>query len=222
MNARTTFLLAGLCLGLGACDSGPETGPTPVRRAVQLQVLTGVPLHVTCGELLEPRTVRAVDSLGAPFANAHIRWQVVAGGGSLLLTDTLSDESGLAHVVWRLGSKPITNRIEASLQGTSVVVPFETEAVVGPPARVAITPPFGTISFNPNSPATTFTLIPAVFDRCGNELLGQVIHWSSSNPAVAEVNQNGVVTSRAAGEVTITATAGSGSGTAKLTVNPQT
>jgi hypothetical protein len=61
MNARTIPMLAWLCLSLGACDSGSETGPT-VRRAVQLQVVTGVPLHVTSGELLGPRTVRAAPS----------------------------------------------------------------------------------------------------------------------------------------------------------------
>lgn len=45
------------------------------------------------------------------------------------------------------------------------------------------------------------------------------VHWSSDNPSVATVNNNGVVTARAAGRATITVTTNSGSRRAQAIVN---
>ena len=65
--------------------------------------------------------------------------------------------------------------------------------------------------------AWSTTLSATARDGNGNPVQGAQITWSSSDPAVATVS-NGVVTGVAPGSVTITATSGSATGTASITV----
>ncbi len=56
------------------------------------------------------------------------------------------------------------------------------------------------------------------FDENNNQLTGRVVTWSSSNANIATVNGSGLVTGRAAGDVTITASSEGRSGSIALTV----
>lgn len=58
-------------------------------------------------------------------------------------------------------------------------------------------------------PGRTLQLAGLVLDSRGNLLSGQDVTWSSSNDAVASVDEGGLVTGVAVGDVTITATVGS-------------
>ena len=64
----------------------------------------------------------------------------------------------------------------------------------------------------------TVQLTPTPKDSAGNPLTGRSVAWSSGNTTVATVGTSGLVTARAAGSSTITATSGGQSGTASLTV----
>ena len=64
----------------------------------------------------------------------------------------------------------------------------------------------------------TVQLAAEVRDQNGNMMTGATVAWSSSADAVATVNAAGLVTGVGNGEATITATAGSASGTAMVTV----
>src|SRR5206468_5075075 len=55
-------------------------------------------------------------------------------------------------------------------------------------------------------------------DAAGNTLTGRVVTWASSNTAVATVSSSGVVSGKAAGSATITATSETKSSTAAVTV----
>jgi uncharacterized protein YjdB len=55
-------------------------------------------------------------------------------------------------------------------------------------------------------------------DSAGNTLTGRVVTWSSSNTTVATVSSGGLVTGRAAGSATITATSEGKGGSATITV----
>ena len=57
-----------------------------------------------------------------------------------------------------------------------------------------------------------------VRDQNGNALTGVTVTWSSSSPAVATVSETGLVTAVVNGQATITATVGTASGAAAVTV----
>src|SRR5438034_1080199 len=59
-------------------------------------------------------------------------------------------------------------------------------------------------------------------DANGNPLTGRTVTWSSSNPTVATVDPNGLVTGVTAGSATITATSEGQSGTATVTISAPT
>ena len=94
----------------------------------------------------------------------------------------------------------------------------------GAGAEAAAAPPL-----QPPPVAADFKLLPV---RVGLLVGGQgamralqapaVIAWSSSNPAVAEVDSTGLVTARGAGSALISATAGAQSASASVTVHAST
>ena len=78
---------------------------------------------------------------------------------------------------------------------------------------VVLSPPAGTIA-----PGDTLRFAAAAFDEDGRAVLGAEFHWSSSDPSAATVDSSGLVGGVAAGGATITATAGSAQGTARVRV----
>ena len=87
-----------------------------------------------------------------------------------------------------------------------------------PPAPVATT-----VTVNPGSAALgalgeTARFTAEVRDQNGQVMAGAAVAWASSDAAVATVDASGVVTAAANGSATITATSGSVSGTAAVTV----
>ena len=75
----------------------------------------------------------------------------------------------------------------------------------------------GGITFVSLTQASTLTAI--VRDQSGSPIAGAPVTWASSDQAVATVSSAGLVTAVANGTAVITATSGSASGTASVTVN---
>ena len=85
----------------------------------------------------------------------------------------------------------------------------------GAPASVTVSPSSASVSVGSSQQFTA-----TVYDAIGNALSGQTLSWTSSNPAIATVgNRTGLETTLLTGTTTITATDGSVSGTATLTVS---
>ena len=82
------------------------------------------------------------------------------------------------------------------------------------PASVAVSP--ASISFA--SLADTVRLSATVRDENGEVIAEAAVTWASSDASIADIDTDGLVTSVADGSVTITATAGSASGSAGVTV----
>jgi len=61
-------------------------------------------------------------------------------------------------------------------------------------------------------------LSPTITDQDGKTLSADEASWSSSDPAVATVSQSGLVTARGSGNAQVTATAGSASASAQISV----
>ena len=79
-----------------------------------------------------------------------------------------------------------------------------------------------TVAVNPASATSavgeTVRFTAEVRDRNGQVMAGAAVAWSSSDASVAAVDASGLVTAAATGITTITATSGSASGTAAVTV----
>src|SRR6059058_4738130 len=84
-----------------------------------------------------------------------------------------------------------------------------------PVASVTVTPASATVQAG-----QAVQLTATLKDANGNLLSGRSVTWSSSNTAVATVNNSGLVSGAAAGSATITATSEGQSGTAAITVTP--
>lgn len=82
------------------------------------------------------------------------------------------------------------------------------------PATVALTPANGL--FTALGDTLRFTV--AVRDQQGRPMSGTAVAWASSDPSVAVVDQTGVARAVSTGTATITASAGSASGAAQVTV----
>jgi len=80
-----------------------------------------------------------------------------------------------------------------------------------------------TINVSPSSAelssfGETLQLSASVLDQNGQAIAGAVVNWASSDNSVATVNATGLVTAVENGSTTVTATSGSATGTAALTV----
>jgi hypothetical protein len=87
-----------------------------------------------------------------------------------------------------------------------------------------VTPVPGSVSVAPASVTlaalgATARLTAQVRDQNGNLMAGEAVAWSSSSPAIATVDATGLVTAVADGNATITAAAGSATGTASVVVH---
>ena len=78
---------------------------------------------------------------------------------------------------------------------------------------VVVSPAAGTIA-----PGDTLRFTAEAFDESGRPVLGTEFNWSSADRSVATVDASGLVRGVAAGRATVTATAGSARGTARITV----
>ena len=145
-------------------------------------------------------TAEAFDANGHAVAGAEFSWE-----SSDVAVATV-DESGLVTGVSK-GVATITARA-GDASGSAVV------SVMQPVASVEVSPSVETIGLG-----STLQLTAEGFDENGDAVAGVAFSWESSDVAVATVdNRSGLVTGVTVGVATITASAGSGQGTAEITV----
>jgi uncharacterized protein YjdB len=140
------------------------------------------------------------DSAGNPLAGRVVTWT-----SSNTAVATVSG-SGLVSAVG-IGSATVTATSESKSSTAAITV---TNV---PVASVTVSPTSSSIAVGGTQQLSAVTK-----DAAGNTLTGRVVTWASSNTAVATVNGSGLVTGRAAGTATITATSEGKSGTAAITV----
>jgi uncharacterized protein YjdB len=155
----------------------------------------------------------------------------VMKGQTAPLTVTVKDQNGTV-VTDRIVSWTSSNDGIATVSQTGVVtavavgvatITAESEGKNGK-STITVTPvPVGSVTVAPStvSLATTqqTTLTATVKDLNGTTVTDRPVQWGTSNPAVASVNQSGVVTGSLPGSATITATSEGKSGTAAVTVS---
>ena len=106
-------------------------------------------------------TVEVRDSNGRIFEGVPVTFTVISGGGTLSVTNTITDEKGRAQSRLTLGSEP--NRVTVSAVGTEQTVTFSDVAEAGvhipdPNLRAAIEKALGVKSGSPISPEEMATL----------------------------------------------------------------
>ena len=106
----------------------------------------------------------------------------------------------------------------ASCGGGGTTTPEPSPPPPPPPpaavATVSVDPSAATVSLDQS---TQLTATPR--DASGNALTGRAVVWSSSNPTIATISGDGLVTGRAIGTATMSATSEGVSGTATVVVN---
>jgi uncharacterized protein YjdB len=140
-------------------------------------------------------------------------------GGKVLSGRPVDWSSSNEDIATVSSSGLVTGRAEGSAQitatseGKHATISVTVAAV--PANAVIVSPKSATVVVG-----ATRQLSAQVTDADGNPLSGRPISWSSSNDGIATVSGSGLVTGKAEGKATITATSEGKSGKATITVEP--
>ena len=156
-------------------------------------------------------TARVVSAHGFPVRNATVAWSVSGGGGSLSAATATSDAEGVVRVGWTLGA-PGPNAVTATVGALPAAV-FTAYAV--PVASVRLSA--ATVRVGKGD---TIRVTATPLDSAGNALQGRTVAWATSSDATAGVS-GGLVTGRALGTATVTATSEGKSASAEVTVTTE-
>ena len=202
---------AGLVTGIGAGETEVTATAAGVTGRAELTVVTPVPTTVA----VTPDTValtalgqtaqlaaEARDQIGRVMEGVPVSWS------SADTTVAAVDSAGL---VTAFGGGATTIAATAGeVSGTAAVTVMQSAG------SVVVSPAADTVA-----PGDTLRLAAQAFDENGHPVEGAEFGWSSSDVSVATVDGGGLVTGVAEGTATIVAAAGSGRGTAQITVeNP--
>lgn len=150
-------------------------------------------------------TAAVTDPSGAPLSGQKVSWSSSSNNVVTI------DSTGMAKAMGA-GSATITAACGGK-NGTAAVT--VTGGTAGVPATITISPSSASVQVGASQLFTA-----SVKDASGNVLTGQTVTFTSSNLLVGTIgNLSGIVTALAAGTTTITATDGSLSASASLTVS---
>lgn len=179
------------------------------------------------GDVVGPPTPTPVASVTLDRTTASI-----AVGGTVTLTATPRDASGNTltgrSITWSSNDTTVATvnaggTVTGKAAGTAKVT--ATSEGQSASATITVTPaPVASVTLDRTSAAiaagSSVTLTATTKDAAGTVLTGRAVTWSSSNTAVATVDQNGVVTGKTVGTDTVTATSEGKTAQAVITVNP--
>ena len=200
-----TGLVTGVTVGAVTITATSEGKSGTAGVAVASQVaatITVAPpsVSITVGQTSQ-LTPTVKDASGAVISGAPVNWQV--------------DNSGIASV------SP-SGLVTGVSPGTATVTATSGAAHTTVAVTVAAAPP-NAVLVSPSSVSLLITqrqqLTANVTDAGGHTIVGAPVTWSSSNSAVAAVGSTGLVIAVLPGTATITATSGTVSGTASVTVS---
>src|SRR5690349_11254600 len=189
-------LLVGLLAATGCEKPIALTGPSRTVLSVSVSPATVSLFTGTAAQL----TATPKDSAGNSLSGTSITWS--SDNGSVASVSGAGLVTGMAT-----GGATIT----ATSEGKSATALITVTDV--PVASVALSPSTGALRTG-----GTQQLSATTKDSAGNALAGRVVTWGSSNTGVATVSTSGLVTGKAVGTATITATSEGKSATAAITV----
>lgn len=173
-------------------------GPGPLASIT----LTPTSLSLVVGGMQQV-TATALDAGGTVLSGVSFGW---SSANSSVAT---VNQSGLVT-----GASAGNTTVTASSGGVSASVAVTVNAPApGPLHSITVTPASATVNVG-----STTTLTATARDASGTVLPGTPITWKTGDAAVANVSSSGVVTGVAPGNVVITASSGSVTGSATVTV----
>ena len=200
--------IAAVVLSCGDDGIGPTTPPPPppppppAPVATTITVNPGSASFTALGETAR-FTAEVRDQNGQTMAGAAVAW---ASSDASVAT---ADASGLVTAAGN-GTATITATAGAASGTAEVTVAQEVSAVAVSPAAATLA-----------ALGDTVRLVAEATDANGHGVAGMEVSWSSGDAGVAPIDDTGLVTAVAEGAATITATAGSVSGTAEVTVEQE-
>ena len=218
MNCRQFFSSWGrlasavsmvLLLGLFGCT---EQG-TQVETPSGITVVNGAGATIPAAGSIS-LSVRVTSDGGRPAGGAAVKWRVVEGSGSLSDSESVTDENGLARITWTSDGTAGTVRVEADVPGVGpLMIGFEVDSGV----PVALDLSRTAVEFR--AIGETLSIDAAVVDRYGNDI-GVEVEWSSSDPHVVSIRENGMIRAESSGEADIHVRFGFFHGRVPVSVRP--
>jgi uncharacterized protein YjdB len=236
---QSTQLAASARDASGSVITGKSVVWSSSNTAVASVTAQGVVSGVGAGSTTITATVDGVSGTSAvtvsdvPVAKVVVSPQAptVTTGSSAQLTATLTDASGNA-VSNRVVTWTTSNAAIASVSSTGVVtgiipgtatITATSEGKSGSTTVTVTLLPVGSVAVSPSTltltPGQAGALAATVTDANGQVVTNRPVSWTTSDGAIATVSQTGDVTAVAPGSATITATSGSKSGAAVVTVS---
>ena len=208
-SARLRVLI-GIAAFAAACGGGDSVEPTPPSPANHPPVAAAAIPDQT---VIEGVTV-TTDVAGAFSDPDGDALTYAAGSSNEAVAAAMVSGSELSVTGVSPGAAAIT--ITATDPGgLSASVTFAVQVAAATPTRLTLTPGTATLT----AVGQTVQLSAEVLDQLGRPMSGASVTWSSGEASVATVDANGRVTAIADGEARITATSGSASGTAVVSVD---
>ena len=196
---RLSVALAGVALVWACGGDSPTAAPTPEPARPTTVTVSPATAELTALATTVQLTAEVRDQNAGVMAGVTVTW--TSSANSVATVDT----SGLVTGVGE-GAATIT-ATAGSPSGSAVVT------VTQPVASVDVSPSAETIGLG-----STLQLTAEGFDENGDAVESAQFSWESSDVLIATVDASGLVTGVAVGVATITASAGSGQGTAEITV----
>ena len=126
------ILLLAILTSSACHDGAGYPTPLPGGIPVVLKALSGNEQVGETGRPLDkPITVLAITGSGEEAEGLTVRFEVIAGGGSLSAYNPTTDCDGTVSVQWTLGPPPVWNRVRAEARGSTVT--FQAWAEPGDP-----------------------------------------------------------------------------------------
>ena len=201
VDASGLAAAAGNGMATITATSGSASGnaAVTVAQAVSAVVVSPSADTLVAGDTL--RLAAAATDANGHAAEVEVYW---ASGDTAV---AVVDASGLVTGVGA-GETDVT-ATGAGVTGRATLV-----VAAAPPETVAVTP--DTVSLV--APGVTVRLMAEVRDRFGRTIEGEAVAWASGDTLVARVDTAGLVTAMGRGTTTVTAMAGSASGSAAVAV----
>ena len=206
MRTRLVARLA-LAAALLACDGTPTTGVPDdgvnIDPNARIATVAVVPTQVTVSRGRSVQLLAQLrDATGATIIGPSVRW--ASSNNTVAIVGPSGEVTALGDGVVNISASA------GGLTANSVV------AVVEVPVATVTLDPAATTMYEGQEAVISAT----TRDAFGVALSGRFIAWTSSDPAVATISPLGLLTARAPGAVTITATSEGRSATAQVTVLP--
>jgi plastocyanin len=124
---------------LSTTFTATATEPPPDTVATSIEITGGNGQSAIVGEILEnPLTVVVKSAGGEPIGGKLVSWNVTAGDGFILQTETVTNGVGVATNFYQVGSSEGTESIDVVVTGNPDVKAIFTANVTAPPATADV------------------------------------------------------------------------------------